>query len=227
MCDTYFHFIIVQIHAKITSVLHSTCCLYMHDSTLRTKFFFNSPCTRYCTEKVHILFRSVSGILWMTRETIIALTTNIESREWRRREGIEPEHPRASTTDDVECLFSIMRDLVGSHFTLQTVKYNWRKVCNEFSKRLDPANPFYYHTSTHDRFYEGDRPSFDEQGTSKNNPRTQRPRLVEQLYHMQGRMTIPNPGERSTRSTYHNKPLEQPPPPSRINPLSDHSYAGI
>ena len=49
----------------------------------------------------------------MTRETIIALTTNIESREWRRREGIEPEHPRVSTTDDVECLFSIMRDLVG------------------------------------------------------------------------------------------------------------------
>ena len=106
-------------------------------------------------------------MLGLTRETVIALTTNIESREWRRRENRDPEHPRASTTDDVECIFSIMRDMVGNHFTLQCVKYNWRKVCNEFMKRLDPSLPFYYHTSTHDRFYEGDRPSFDEKrGTS-------------------------------------------------------------
>ncbi|XP_064406629.1 uncharacterized protein LOC135351537 [Halichondria panicea] len=111
--------------------------------------------------------RPTKGVLGLTRETVIALTTNIESREWRRRENRDPEHPRASTTDDVECIFSIMRDMVGNHFTLQCVKYNWRKVCNEFMKRLDPSLPFYYHTSTHDRFYEGDRPSFDEKrGTS-------------------------------------------------------------
>ena len=162
----------------------------------------------------------------MTRETIIALTTNIESREWRRRENREPEHPRASTTDDVECLFSIMRDMVGDHFTLQCVKYNWRKVCNEFHKRLDPTLPFYYHTSSHDRFYEGDRPSFDQlQGkSSKNNPRTQRSRVVEQLSHMAGRVSLPTAGSRSTRSTYHNKPIELPPPPSQVNPLSEHNY---
>lgn len=154
------------------------------------------------------------------------MTTNIESREWRRREHREPENPRASTTDDVECLFSIMRDMIGSHFTLQSLKYNWRKVCNEFNKRLDPTLPFFYHTSSHDRFYEGDRPSFDEvRGKSKQNPRAQRPRLVEQLSHMQGRVTLPKPGERSTRSTYHNKPVDQPPPPSRLNPLSDHNYS--
>ena len=164
----------------------------------------------------------------MTRETVIALTTNIESREWRRRENQSrgPEHPRSSTTDDVECLFSVMRDMVGNHFTLQSVKYNWRKVCNEFRKRLSPTLPFYYHTSTHDRFYEGDRPSFDEiRGSSKRNPRMQRSRAVEQLSHMQGRVTLPTPGSRSTRNTYHKKPIDQPPPPTQLNPLSEHNYS--
>ncbi len=95
-------------------------------------------------------------------------------------------------------------------------------------KRLDPSLPFYYHTSTHDRFYEGDRPSFDEKrGMSKGNPRAQRLRAVEQLSHMQGRVTLPAPGSRSIRSTYHNKPVDQPPPPSQVNPLSEHNYATL
>lgn len=53
---------------------------------------------------------------------MIALTTNIESVEWKRRQnvdlGLPPENPRSSTTDDVECIFSVMRDLAGKHFTL-------------------------------------------------------------------------------------------------------------
>lgn len=96
---------------------------------------------------------------------MIALTTNIESREWRRRELCKLDNPRASTTDDVECMFSIIRDLPGKHFTLCTAKYNWRKVCG------DPDFHFFYHTSSHDRFSEGDRPSFDEPGKSRHNLR--------------------------------------------------------
>ena len=49
------------------------------------------------------------------------------------------ENPRGSTTDDVECLFSIMRDLAGKHFTLRQAKYTWRKASLEFFKRLDPS----------------------------------------------------------------------------------------
>jgi len=45
-------------------------------------------------------------------------TDNTESREWRRRElvnlGVHPEHPQASTTDNVECFFSVMCDVVGT-----------------------------------------------------------------------------------------------------------------
>ena len=108
------------------------------------------------------------------------LLANIEGKEWRRNFNIQndipPEHPHSSTTDDVECFFSILRDMVGNNFTFKQVQHAWRKACNEMTKRLDTHLPFYYHTSTHDRFYEGDRPSFDEAGKSKRNPRVKRPR---------------------------------------------------
>lgn len=74
---------------------------------------------------VLFLCRSISNIRGFSRETLVAIFANIESREWRRgfsaREGIPPEHPRASTTDDVECYFSVLRDTVGKHFTLKEV----------------------------------------------------------------------------------------------------------
>ena len=91
----------------------------------------------------------MKGLLGFSRETVIALTTNIESCEWKRREyatlGHVQEHPRASSTDDVERLFSIMRDLSGKHFTVRVARYNWRKICIEFSKRLNPDLGFFYH----------------------------------------------------------------------------------
>ena len=40
-----------------------------------------------------------------------------------------PEHPRASTTDNVECFFSVLRDSVGKDFTLQQVKMIHSFVC--------------------------------------------------------------------------------------------------
>ena len=61
-------------------------------------------------------YRSVNG-KGFSRETTTALIANIESTEWVRRQrvnsNLNPEHPRASTTDDVECFFSVMRDTVG------------------------------------------------------------------------------------------------------------------
>ena len=63
---------------------------------------------------VHYHYRSPTDILGFSRETVVALITNIKGREWHRRgvanQGLKPEHPRANTTDDVECFFSIMRD---------------------------------------------------------------------------------------------------------------------
>ena len=71
-------------------------------------------------------FRNINGVRGFSRETLIALSANIESREWRRefnvKHNIPAEHPRASTTDDVECFFSVLRDTVGKDFTLKEVR---------------------------------------------------------------------------------------------------------
>lgn len=69
--------------------------------------------------------RPISSVKGFTRETLSALMVNIESREWRREfntnNNLPSEHPRASTTDDVECFFSILRDMVGKDFTHKEV----------------------------------------------------------------------------------------------------------
>lgn len=70
-------------------------------------------------------YRDITCIRGFTRETLSALLVDIESREWRRNynssHGLPPEHPRASTSDDVECFFSILREMVGKDFTHKEV----------------------------------------------------------------------------------------------------------
>ena len=55
----------------------------------------------------------------------MAITAYICTRNWRRefiaKLGLPVEHPRAGTTDDVECFFSVLRDVVGKDFTLKQV----------------------------------------------------------------------------------------------------------
>jgi len=72
-----------------------------------------------------LIYRNVDRIRGFSRETLIALAANIETREWRREynnnNGIPPEHPRASSSDDVECFFGVLRDTVGKDFTLNEV----------------------------------------------------------------------------------------------------------
>lgn len=169
-----------------------------------------------------------------TRETVIALTTNVEGREFHRRERVENgypiENPRASTTDDVECFFSLLRDNLGKDFTLKHVQFEWRKCCIEFLKRMDPDLPFYYYTSSHDRFFEGPRPDFSKPKVdqSKNNPRHQRVRRFEQPGNLvQGRATLATPGARSLRMQFHNLPVDMPPPPSASKDIHtlEHSYS--
>ena len=165
----------------------------------------------------------------MTRETIIALTTTIESREWMRRrcanEGLPLEHARATSTDDVECFFSVLRKIIGNHFTSKSVMLQWRKICLEFSKRIDVNLPFFYYTSTHDRFYEGERPSFDKYiKPTTSNPRHQRVRTREQPGNLAvGRATLIKTGAKSIHREYHNLPLELPPAPGApLEQLNTH-----
>ena len=162
----------------------------------------------------------------------LAVTTDIESRELKRvvnmEEGLPAEHLRASTTDDLECFFSMLRGFVGQHFTVKQVQYEFRKFCIKFSKRLDPELPFYYYTSAHDRFKEGPLPNFDEPRPTKKtsrNPRYMRAPRQEQLGALvPGRTSMITPGSRSVRAKFHQVAVELPPPPGVPIHAVEHSY---
>ena len=175
-----------------------------------------------------ITYRDVRSVCGFTREVLVALVADIETTEWRRLEicqqSLPPEHPRASTTDDVECFFSVMRDMVGKNFTLKQVKYGWRKVCLEFQKRINPDLPYYYFTSSHDRYYEGERPCFNDTPT-RTSHRTRRIPRIEASMFVSGRATLPVRGTQHVRAQFHNLPLDLPPPPSVLSHVSEHSYA--
>lgn len=100
--------------------------------------------------------------------------------------------------------------------------YGWRKVTSEFMKRLDPELPFYYFTSSHSRFYEGEMPEFSEPA-----PKPRRPRRAprRELLGSNARVTYAVRGKQSVRSTFHNIPVNLPPPPSTAaHFLHEHSY---
>jgi len=160
----------------------------------------------------------VSGVLGFSRETLIGVITNIEGREFHRRKQFttnQPlEHPRASSTDNVECFFSMMRDIIGQNFSTKEVKFGIRKIISQFVKRVDPDLPFYYHTSTHARLYEGCHPEFDKE---LDKPRKDKkvPRREQPTAFVPRRATMPVRGSLAVRPKFHNIPLELPPPPNK------------
>lgn len=72
------------------------------------------------------LFSRVSGIRGLTQECLIALSVDVETRNFRQEfnstHNIPLDHPRSSKTDDVECFFSVLQDVVEKDFTLKQVR---------------------------------------------------------------------------------------------------------
>ena len=66
--------------------------------------------------------------------------------------------------------------------------FGWRKSCEELIKRMDPDLPYYYHTSTHNRFYEGELPKFDEPAHRTKKQRPPRRELLSGS--VEGRVTL-------------------------------------
>lgn len=91
----------------------------------------------------------------------------------------------------------------------------------EYEKRIDPQLPYYYYTSAHDRFYEGDRPSFNEPKQQTREVRLPRRELS---CFTSGRATLPVRGTLHTRATFHNLPVDLPPPPGVPSHMAEHSY---
>ena len=74
--------------------------------------------------------RPVAGIRGFSRETVVEVTTNIESQELRRIQNQEigyEEHPRAAETDDLESYFCVTHRDLGPIFTLKIFKAYWPK----------------------------------------------------------------------------------------------------
>ena len=79
----------------------------------------------------YIFSRPVEYIRGFTREVIIEITANIESQELRRCQSNEigyPEHPRAGSTEDLECFFGVAHSRLGNVFTLKEFKDGWPKL---------------------------------------------------------------------------------------------------
>ena len=93
----------------------------------------------------------------------------------------------------------------------------------EFMKRLDPDLPFYYYTSAHSRFYEGETPDFS---VPSSKPRKLRRAPQRELLGTSHQVTFSVRGASSIRASFHNLPIDLPPPPGTANQfMFEHSYA--
>lgn len=75
--------------------------------------------------------KPTDGLCGFSRETVIELTTNIESQKFRRRQNKEighAENPRASETDDLECLYGMCHSWLGPYYTLKEFQQKWPKI---------------------------------------------------------------------------------------------------
>ena len=77
------------------------------------------------------LFRPVKEICGFSREKVVAVTTNIESMEFRRGQNNEigyEEHPRAGSTGEIEAIIAFFHRILGVLFTLKQFKSGWRNI---------------------------------------------------------------------------------------------------
>ena len=102
------------------------------------------------------------------------------------------------------------------------VMFGWRKAYEELTKRLDPELPFYYHTSTHQRFYEVELPSFSQSTSRHCKECIARRELL--ISNIGGQVTMAQHGASSIRTQHHSVPVELPPPPDMPRHITDHSY---
>lgn len=162
--------------------------------------------------------RSLKGICGLTREVIVGLVANLEGIEIRRMEYIQrelpPEHPRASSTDDVEGLFALLHEMLGPVFDLKQFFEELPKILNEFRKRIDPDLPFFYWTGVNERFRQFALPSFNvpSQNVRERLDRVILSRRGDPGVFVANRASIPQRGQLTTRAQFHRTPVALPPP---------------
>ena len=146
------------------------------------------------------------------------MTTNIESQELRRvygqEKGLQPEHPRAGSTDDVEGIFAFLHERLGSIFDEKAFHDAFPKVLMEYTKRCDPDLPFYHYTGSNERYREGPMPSFNapSENDAEGLDRVRISRRADPGVFVSNRAVIPQRGQITVRSA-HFRPAENLPPP--------------
>ena len=84
--------------------------------------------------------------------------------------------------------------------------YEWRKICLEFSKRLDKDLRFYYHNLSHHRFFEGDCPDFSKLSDRPRDLRVAQREIM--AGNRGGRVSLVQRGATSICALFHNVPVE-------------------
>ncbi|CAB3978040.1 Hypothetical predicted protein, partial [Paramuricea clavata] len=169
--------------------------------------------------------RKIKGICGLTKEAVIGLVANLESRELRRIEyeerGLPPEHPRASATDDVEGMIGLMHDMLGDIFDMKQFSDAQPKILNEFSKRIDPELQFYYWTGAKERYTEFELPSFNEPSGNGDKERLDDVKLSRRGdpgVFVANRASLPQKGQLTARAKFHREPVALPPPLTQETP---------
>lgn len=164
-----------------------------------------------------IIYRDITN-RGLTIESLIAYTTNIESREQKHFQ-CQPRTDAGTSQRKYDWrrwkFFSVLRDAVSKHFTCKDV------VC------LLRGSILSYILLSHIESYEGLHPEFSlKDQLSNHNPRNQRVRRYEQPISVDmGLASLPTPGAWSIRLCFRNVPIEHPPPSRPYNPVFEHSYS--
>lgn len=164
-------------------------------------------------------FRPIKGICGLTQETVIGLVANLESRELRRvqyqERGLPPEHPRASSSDDVEGIIALMHEMLGDIFDVKQFLDAQPKILNEFKKRIDPDLEYFYWTGAKERYRDFELPSFNEpsgEGITERLDRISLSRRGDPGVFVANRASLPQRGQLTARAQFHRTPVALPPP---------------
>lgn len=164
------------------------------------------------------LYRRIKGICGLTREIVVGLFANLDGREMRRTEyverGLKAEHPRASSSDDVEGFISPLHEMLGPVFDLKNFHDESRKILNEFTKRINPQLPFYYWIGSKERFRDFDLPSFNQPsgpGVAERLDKVKLSRRGDPGVFVANRASLPQKGKLTCRAIFDKAPIALPP----------------
>ena len=156
----------------------------------------------------------LKGICGFTRE-IVGMVANLESRQLRREEylmpQLSPEHPRASATDDVEGMFSLLHEILGNIFDLKQFHDAQAKI---FSRRIDPDLKFYYWTGAKHHYNEFDLPLFNrptKEGAIERLDKVRLSRQGDPGIFVANRASLSQKGQLTACAQFHQAPVELSP----------------